>query len=75
LNEEMNRFSCNYGVPHLSIRNDGKGEMRVFYNDEPFIPILRIKLNIPQIQMLTKSLCEFLSEPLAAVNKRTVMTT
>lgn len=70
---EMHRFERNHSVPDLSIRSDGKGWLRVFHLNEPFVPVLRIKLDIEQLRMLTMSLSEYLAAPLELARQQMVM--
>ena len=74
LSSGMKQFSDNYSVPGLTIRDDGKGHKRVFHEDQPFIPVLRLKLSNSQLHMLTLSLSEYLSAPLVDVEHQIVMT-
>lgn len=73
MRKEMRRFESNHSVPDLSVRSDGKGWLRVFHLDEPFVPVLRIKLDIEQLRMLTRSLSEYLAAPLELARQQMVM--
>lgn len=73
LRKAMKNFEDNNCVPDLSVRSDGKGRLRVFHLDEPFVPVLRIKLDIEQLRMLTMSLSEYLASPLELAQQQMVM--
>lgn len=73
LHDEMRRFEKNYLVPHLSVRSDGTGHLRIYHGDKPFVPVLRLRLDVKQLRMLTMSLSEYLSEPLERARQQAVM--
>lgn len=73
LREEMQRFGRNYSVPDLSVRSDGTGYLRIYHGDKPFVPVLRLRLDVKQLRMLTMSLSEYLAEPLERARQQAVM--
>jgi len=73
LTTEMQRFEKNYHVPDLSVRSDGAGHLRIYHGDKPFVPVLRLKLDVNQLRMLTMSLSEYLAEPLERARQQAVM--
>lgn len=73
LRNEIHRFAKNHSVPDLTVRSDSKGWLRVFHLDEPFVPVLRIRLDIEQLRMLTRSLSEYLAAPLDVARQQMVM--
>lgn len=73
LRKVMDDFVKNYAVPDLSIRNDSEGNLRIYYYDQPFMPVLQLKLDVPQLRMLTMSLSEYLAEPLERARRQVKM--
>lgn len=73
LRKEMQSFWKNYSVPDLSVRSDGTGHLRIYHGDKPFVPVLRLRLDVKQLRMLTMSLSEYLAEPLERVRQQAVM--
>lgn len=73
LREEMKKFGNNHLVPDLSVRSDGNGTMRIYHGDNPFVPVLRLRLDVKQLRMLTMSLSEYLAEPLESARQQAVM--
>lgn len=64
LENERRRFAERYDVADLSVRSDGAGRLRIFHLDDPFIPVLRVRLNNEELSKLTMRLCGYLSAPL-----------
>lgn len=63
--KQMNDFASNYSVVGLDVEKNRDQRWQVVREGKPFIPVLRLRLNVKQLRTLTLTLSEVLSESLS----------
>lgn len=63
--KQMNDFASNHCVVGLSVVQSKDQRWQVVREGKPFIPVLRLRLNVKQLRTLTLTLSEVLSESLS----------
>lgn len=64
LERAMGEWASNRSVDGLRVGENDKGLWQVLRGNEPFVPVLQLRLGVQQLRTLTLNLCDHLSEPL-----------
>jgi hypothetical protein len=64
--EEINQWARNNGVSGLFVEKVN-GRWQAVMDGEPFIPVLRLQLNVSQLRVFTMGLSDYLSEPMRSL--------